>query len=337
MITLKQIAAECNVSVASVSKALNNLSDISPATAEKIKNKARELGYYPNSAARALKTSRSDNIGVLFVDATHSGLTHEYFADVLDAVKTSAESAGFDVTFISSNLGGSSMSYYEHCKYRNCDGVIIASVDFSDVRVIELLNSEIPVVTIDYTFKGRSSVLSDNYRGMTDLVSHIYDMGHRKIAFVHGEQTAVTKKRIEGFKDFCTAHDIFAPDYLIPGAYHDPKTSGKVTRSLMSLENPPTCIIYPDDISMLGGMTELNAKGYSIPDDISVAGYDGISMSRILRPVLTTLRQNSRELGTKAVELLVNQIENPTTFTPVCETVKGFLQIGETVKPIEIN
>ena len=337
MITLKQIAAECNVSVASVSKALNNLSDISPATAERIKNKARELGYYPNSAARALKTSRSNNIGVLFVDATHSGLTHEYFADVLDAVKTAAESAGYDVTFISSNLGGSTMSYYEHCKYRNCDGVIIASVDFSDVGVIELANSEIPIVTIDYSFKGKSSVMSDNYRGMTDLVSHIYDMGHRKIAFIHGEMTAVTKKRIDGFRDFCMERDIFKGEYLIPGAYHDPKTSGKATRVLMNSQDSPTCIIYPDDISMLGGMTELNAKGLSIPDDISVAGYDGISMSRILRPVLTTLRQNSRELGTKAVELLVHQIENPTDFTPSCEIVKGFLQIGETVKAIETN
>ena len=101
MVTLKQIANACGVSVASVSKALNQAPDIGIETAERIRRTARELGYYPNSAARALKTNRTYNIGVLFDDDTHVGLTHEYFSHVLNAVKNGAERRGYDVTFIS--------------------------------------------------------------------------------------------------------------------------------------------------------------------------------------------------------------------------------------------
>ena len=125
MVTLKEIANVCGVSVATVSKALNHASDISQETTEKVSRVARELGYYPNAAARQLKTNRSYNIGVLFVDDTHCGLTHEYFSSVLNAVKNEVEHNGYDVTFISKNIGSTTMSYLEHARYRNCDGVVI--------------------------------------------------------------------------------------------------------------------------------------------------------------------------------------------------------------------
>ena len=100
MVSIKDISVRCGVSVATVSKALNNHSDISEATKQHILAVAREMGYYPNSFARALKTNRTYNIGVLFVDEAQSGLTHEYFANVLDSFKVEAESQGFDITFI---------------------------------------------------------------------------------------------------------------------------------------------------------------------------------------------------------------------------------------------
>ena len=123
MVSMRDIADRCNVSVATVSKALNNHSDISEETRKRIHEAADEMGYYPNSAARALKTHRSYNIGVLFDDKSHSGLTHEYFSGVLEGVKAEAESCGYDITFI--NTHSKTMTYYEHCKYRNLDGVVL--------------------------------------------------------------------------------------------------------------------------------------------------------------------------------------------------------------------
>lgn len=103
MVSMRDIAEKCSVSVATVSKALNNHSDISEETRKKIRQTASDMGYYPNSAARALKTNRSYNIGVLMNDRAHSGLTHEYFSAVLEGVKVESESRGYDITFINTH------------------------------------------------------------------------------------------------------------------------------------------------------------------------------------------------------------------------------------------
>ena len=113
MPSLKDLAKECGVSVATVSKALNDQPDIAPATRERIRAAARRMGYLPNAAARALKTNRTYNLGVLFVDEKQSGLTHEYFSAVLDSFKVEAEKRGYDITFINHNISGKSMSYLE--------------------------------------------------------------------------------------------------------------------------------------------------------------------------------------------------------------------------------
>ena len=150
MPSLKDLAKECGVSVATVSKALNDQPDIAPATRERIRAAARRMGYLPNAAARALKTNRTYNLGVLFVDEKQSGLTHEYFSAVLDSFKVEAEKHGYDITFINHNISGKSMSYLEHCHYRGVDGVVIACVNFYDPQVVELVNGDVPVVTIDH-------------------------------------------------------------------------------------------------------------------------------------------------------------------------------------------
>ena len=105
-----------------------------------------------NMAARSMKTNRTYNIGVLFVDERQSGLAHEYFSAVLDSFKVRVEQLGYDITFINRNLGGRTMTYLEHCHYRGVDGAVIACVDFTDPQVIELVNSDVPVVTIDHVF-----------------------------------------------------------------------------------------------------------------------------------------------------------------------------------------
>lgn len=335
MITIKDISEKCGVSASTVSKALNGYTDISPETLELIRKTAKDMGYLPNSAARALKTNRSNNIGVLFVDDTMSGLTHEYFSHVLNSVKVEAESLGYDITFISSNIGKLGMTYTEHCRYRRCDGVIIACVSFEDPSVIELIQSDIPTVTIDHVFDGKASVVSDNVKGVSDLVNYIYGMGHRKIAFIHGENTSVTRHRIASFYKTCSELGITVPDdYVVPALYHDPKSSREATRKLLSLKHRPTCIMYPDDYSYIGGMQELETQGLSVPDDISVVGYDGIALSRMLRPALTTLHQDTEELGRLAARKLVSQIENPKLFIPDRTMVAGSLIEGNSVRKL---
>ena len=187
MTSMKDISKICGVSIATVSKALNDQNDIGADTKERIRQVARELGYFPNSSARALKTKRTYNIGVLFVDEAQSGLTHDYFANVLNSFKKVVEDKGYDITFINAGTKKNRpMSYLEHCRYRGFDGVVIACVDFENPEVEELIKSDIPLVTIDHLFYGRAAVISDNVTGMKELLTYIAEQGHRKIAYIHG-------------------------------------------------------------------------------------------------------------------------------------------------------
>ena len=133
MVSMKDIAAACGVSVATVSKSLNNHSDIGEETKAMVKRMAKEMGYHPNFSARALKTNKSYNLGVLYKDDAGSGLTHDYFAQVLENFKVTAENKGYDITFLNnSKLRKDKMSYLEHSIYRGMDGVMIAVVDFEN-------------------------------------------------------------------------------------------------------------------------------------------------------------------------------------------------------------
>lgn len=341
MATIKQIAEVCGVSVASVSKALNNASDIGVETAKRIRDTAREMGYFPNAAARALKTNRSYNIGVLLAEnGKHGGLigglVHEFFAQVINSFQCEAESHGYDVTFITRNIGGTTMSYLEHCRYRNCDGVLVAGADFSDPLVMELMNSDIPVVSIDHVYNCRSAVLSDNAQGMRDLLHYVYNKGHRKIAFITGQQSlTVTKYRLASFYKTCEELNLAIPDgYIKEATFHEPPTSAAATRELLSLPDRPTCILYPDDFGFIGGMNEIEASGLSIPDDISVAGYDGIYLSQVFRPRLTTIKQDTDQLGITAASLLVQAMKFPKGSIPQHVFIPGAILEGETVKQL---
>lgn len=335
MITQKDISIACGVSLATVSKALSGQTDIGEDTAQHIRDTAKAMGYLPNAAARALKTNRSHNIGVLFEDKTSSGLRHEYFSEILQCIKTEAERLGYDITFISRNLGNMSMTYYEHAKYRNCDGVVIASVDFRHPDVIQLVESNLPTVTLDYVFDSRTAIMSDNISGMIEIVEYVYKKGHRKIAFIHGEDTSVTQKRLASFRSTCARLGVNVPDEYVKSAiFHDPRSSGLATRELLALNDRPTCILYPDDFSFIGGMNEIEQQGLSIPNDISAVGYDGILLSQVLRPRLATYRQDAVTMGVKAAESIVDIIEHPLTSLPVQIMVPGQLWEGETVKQL---
>lgn len=336
MVSMKDISAACGVSVATVSKALNDHGDIGTATKERIRQVAKEMGYFPNSAAKALKTNRTHNLGVLFEEEDHSGLTHDYFASVLDSLKSTAEEKGYDITFVNGcRTRPNRMSYLEHCRYRGFDGVILVCVNFYDPEVMELVRSDIPTVTIDHLFNNVCAVMSDNIKGIHDLLHYVFDKGHRKIAYIHGIDSAVTQKRLSSFYKTAADLGVDIPDeYIRTAAYRDTKGAYAETEKLLSLKNRPTCIFYPDDFACYGGMNAINERGLRVPDDISVVGYDGIMIARHLEPKLTTLQQDTKQLGMKAAEKVINLIENPKITLIEQIVVAGQVYAGNSVAEI---
>lgn len=336
MVSMKDISVACGVSIATVSKALNNHRDIGEETKTHIRQVAKEMGYSPNSAAKALKTNRTNNVGVLFVDDDQSGLTHDYFAYVLDSFKRTVENRGYDITFINASRDGvRRMSYLEHSRYRGFDGVVIACVNFYDPEVEELVKSDIPVVTIDHVFHDRISILSDNINGMKELLTYIYQQGHRKIAYIHGAKSSVTQSRLSSFYHTAEELGLKIPDsYILESPYRDAKTAYRMTEKLLGLKNPPTCICYADDFSAFGGMSAIKERGLRIPEDISVAGYDGIPVGQHMEPPLTSVKQDTASLGRLAAEKLISLIERPKSTIIEQVVVGGEILSGRTVKKL---
>ncbi|MDO4977760.1 MAG: LacI family DNA-binding transcriptional regulator [Eubacteriales bacterium] len=336
MVSLKMIAEYCGVSTATVSKALHDRSDIGAETKQRVRDAAKKLGYLPNSAARTLKNNRTDNIGVLY-NASAGGLTHEYFSGVLNSFREEAENHGYDITFIENGVHNHEMTFLEHCRFRNFDGVVIVCADYEDAQVQELMNSDLTVVTIDYVHQNCPSISSNNIRGMEELVRYIISMGHTKIAYIHGEEFSyVTRERLTMFYRVMDEYGLDLPDeYIIPARYLSTKDAADATRYLLELEEPPTCIIYPDDTAFIGGRNVITERGLMIPDDISVAGYDGVKMSQILHPKLTTIHQNTEAIGKEAAKKLIACIEKPKMTLIDRVVIDGDLLHGQSVKRLE--
>ena len=334
MVSMRDISLRCGVSVATVSKALNNHSDISEATKQMVRAAAQEMGYFPNASARTLKTSRSYNVGVLFVDRAGNGLMQDYFGSILNSFKDKVESEGYDLTFLNANRTNHRMTFLEHSRYRGLDGVVVANVDFNQEEVAELIRSEIPVVTIDHTYDSKPSVISDNIGGMRALVTYAAEMGHRRIAYITGgDQSPVTRNRIGSF--YHTLESLQIPvreEYVTDGDYRNPERCCEVTKRLLDLPEPPTCILYPDDLAAIGGVNALKERGLSIPEDVSICGYDGIDIARMLEPKITTIEQDTASIGRIAAEKLIGMIEHPKTALIDRTVVEGRLLKGNSVR-----
>ena len=201
--------------------------------------------------------------------------------------------------------------------------------------MVELVKSNIPVVTIDHLFHNRIAIMSDNAKGMKDLFSYVYERGHRKIAYIHGADSSVTQSRLSSFYRTAEELGLTVPDnYILESAYRDTEGAGQRTKELLSLKRPPTCILYPDDFSCFGGINVIKERGLRIPQDISVAGYDGIRVGRHIEPQLTTLHQNTGRIGEMAGVKLISLIEKPKTTLAEQILISGEVYEGKTVKRI---
>ena len=334
-VTIKELSAACGLSISTVSKALNGYPDVSAETREQVRSVAAKMGYRPSAIARGLKLGRTYNLGVLYSDDLEgSGFMHSYFAPVLESFKNEAEQRGYDITFITHHSGRNRMTYLEHCLYRNVDGVcIVCSHDYDDPEVLQLIGGPLPLVTIDHLFHNHTCIQSENSQGMTDLTHHVLAAGHRRIALVHGPACSVTNIRLTSFLRAMEDAGVPVPDeYLIESPYHDPSATYTAVEKLLKVNPRPTCIIMPDDYAALGGMQAIQAAGLTIPDDISIAGFDGVRLLQMCRPKLTTVAQNTSRIGQEAARQLVHLIEAPRTTLPQIITIPCELIEGETVR-----
>lgn len=203
-------------------------------------------------------------------------------------------------------------TFLEQVREEGYAGVFVPCTHYGEPEVVELFESGVPVAAIDYPEEGVISVKSDNKGGMTELVEYIISMNHKAIAYITGEDCVVTKTRLSAFLRCTKKAGIEIPaEFIKQGRYRDMNMATFLTEELMRLPETPSCIIYPDDYSAVGGLNVLRARGFEIPSDISVAGFDGNAIMAQYEPRITTVFQDKMGMGKTAAMKLMDWIENP--------------------------
>ena len=165
------------------------------------------------------------------------------------------------------------------------------------------------------------------------LLDYIISMGHKKIAYIHGQDfSSVTRDRLAAYYRALEKHGIDIPEeYVREARYLETEDVANQTEYLLDLPDKPTCIIYPDDTAAIGGINVIRSRGLRIPEDISIAGYDGTRVSQMLSPKLTTIRQDTDKIGREAADRLISIIKKPKTALVERAVVEGILLEGESV------
>jgi LacI family transcriptional regulator len=306
VVDIRDIARLAGVSTATVSKVLNNYTEVSDATKARILKIVEEVGYIPNSSARALSTKRTWLIGIVYSEHLHIGLEHNYFSGVLEAFKSEVENLGYDVVFIS----GKDIGYLKRCQVRNVDGVFVVTADLLDTGLTELFDSKIKCVTTDVPYKSIPLVYSDNRQGRVLAVRHLAKLGHHRIAHIAGPLTSIAgQERLDGFRKGMLEAGIEVDESLIIEATEYDSKSGYVCmKELLELPQPPTAVFVACDLSALGVMHAISEKGLKVGEDISIVGFDDIELAAHTHPALTTIKQNRKAIGKTLAQILHKSI-----------------------------
>ncbi|MBA2133395.1 LacI family DNA-binding transcriptional regulator [Capillibacterium thermochitinicola] len=321
MITIKDIAQKAGVSVATVSKVLNNYPDVSQKTKDKVARVIKEYNFRPNAVARSLTTQKSYTVGIFFTDHFNSGLQHPFFHEVIFGMEKALGDHGYDLLYFADRKWGENFSYREKCQNRQVDGVVLIGVARDDPNLEDLLKSDLPVVFIDLDIRGpkASYVMSDNTGGAAEAVRYLHRLGHTKIGMIMGlTSTKTTQDRLEGFQlAFRELNLTCDPEWLVNGEYTE-EGGYRAMRHLLQKKERPTAIFCQSDLMAIGAIRAIEEAGGKVPDDFSIIGFDDIEVSRYLRPGLTTMRQDKMAMGRSAAELILQMIHEPqSNFRPV--------------------
>ena len=335
MITIYDIAKECGVSPATVSKALSEATDVSEKTRERIRRTAAEMHYVPDARAKSLSRNQTWSLGILCQDGSEMGLRHYLFAAIIEGFKKSVEKHGYDIVFISNHVGDMSFSFLEHCRYRKLDGIFLVNASPENSECIELMAGNLPKIAFDYSSRNIGCVSTDSNLGMKLLYDHLYDLGHRDIVYLHGDVTRlVTQTRIAALQKAAAARgEEFTDDMLVQCDYYSVSAGYDSMKSLFDAGRIPTAVIASDDYTAVGVIKAINEAGLRVPEDISVCGYDGIEITQLMSPQLTTIRQNTDAIGEKAAQSIIAQIKGTKKRSSGVISIKPELIIGESCAP----
>ena len=308
MITIKDVAREAGVSVATVSRVYSGADRVSEPTRLRVREVGSRLGYSPHGAARSLITRKTNTIGVLLPD-----LYGEFFSEVIRGIDQAAQRAGYHLLVSSAHEESATFEAALRSMRGRVDGLIVMSPGLDAVAVLASLPATFPVVLLNSAANGNrhDSIGIANYEGAHAMVRHLLDLGHRRIAIITGaDGNFDAAERSRGYRAALAGAGITPePGWEIPGDFSE--SSGYAAAiALLELDPRPGAVFATNDSMAIGALSRLREAGLEIPGDIAVAGFDDIPMARYMNPPLTSVHVDISALGELATERLVAGIRD---------------------------
>ncbi len=309
-VTIKDIARVSGVSYSTVSRVLNNKDHVKPEKREQVMAAVNRLQYVVNPQARSLAGGRSNVIGLLVPE-----LGNGYIGEVIRGIDDALTASGYDLMLYTTHRHAAKEATYLRTLVRGLTDGLLLLVPTDPLAYLETLRQEqFPYVVIDHQgFDDFSpTVIGKNYQAALDATTYLIELGHRRIGFIMGQRHLNSAiDRFKGYRDALQAHGIPAdPELVVDGEFLQ-GVSYVAADQLLSLPNRPTAIFASNDLCAFGAMDAARNHGLSIPNDISILGFDDIPQAASVRPALTTVRQPLMEMGRIATRMLLDYIENP--------------------------
>ena len=337
-VTIKDIARELGVSPSTVSRALKDHPDISPATKKQVRELVEKLKYKPNAVALSLRSRKSNTIAIVV-----PAIVHHFFSSVISGIEEVAQDAGYNVMIFQSNESyDREVAIVQTLASIQADGVLVSisktSRKFGHLK--ELMNDGLPLVFFDRACDEieADKVVVDDFNGAFNAVEHLISTGCRRIAhFSAPQHLQIGYQRKRGYITALEKHG-FEPDEALMVKCDTHDEALEVTPGIMRLERPPDAIFAVNDLTATGVMKVLKQMRFRIPEDVSVIGFTDGLVATVTDPPLTSVSQHGFQMGKKAMELLLKRIDALEEDQPaVTEIIPTELVIRESTRPLLLS
>lgn len=307
-VTIVDVARESGVSYSTVSRVLNGFEHVKDSTRQRVLEAADKLGYVANLQARSLAGGKTNIIGILVPE-----LSNGYIGEIVRGADEELFRSDYNMMLYTTHRYQGKESAYVKSIYSGLSDGLLLIVPITQKTYLDALKDQnFPYVLVDQADETSNVVNSTNWQGAYDATTYLIGLGHRKIAHITGMPAISTAhERLEGYKAALNDHHIpVNENYILEGDFNH-KLGYIQAQKIMVMEDRPTAVFAANDLTALGTLEAARDHGLSIPDDISIIGFDDIPQARLSFPKLTTMRQSLDEMGRTAVKLLLEQIANP--------------------------
>jgi LacI family transcriptional regulator len=299
--TIKDVAAQAGVSVATVSRVLNEKGLVREDTVARVLGAAAALNYVPHGGARSLSTRRTSTVGVVLPD-----LHGEFFSEMIRGIDVAARRRGYHLLVSGSHSEWSEMSAVLLAVRGRVDGLIVMAPEIEAGGIASWLPSGLPVVLLNGRVEGAWSVTVDNRQGASSMMRHLLSLGHREIAFISGpDGNADATERLRAWHDAMRDAGVGHIDELLVQGDFSETAGYEAGYTILSRARRPTAVFGANDAMAIGALCAIREQGVRVPEEIAVVGFDDIPIARFVSPPLTTVSVEIAELGRQAFELLL--------------------------------